>query len=86
MLEFTSDASTSVMKNLRDLKATSEGCLADLLLSLDVWHKGKNLRKALTKVAATKQNAILKEWISPIVNHLWYSSRTCGGSVDKLKV
>ena len=69
MLEFTSDASTSVMKNLRELKATAEGCLADILLSLDVWHKDKNLRKALTKVAATKQNAVLKEWIGPIVNH-----------------
>ena len=85
MLEFTSDASASVMKTLRELK-DSNPHMAEVLLSLDVWHKSKNLRKALNKLAALKANADLKEWITPIVNHFWYCSRTCGENLNVFKV
>ena len=85
MLEFTTDASTSVMKALRELKAAHQH-MGDIHQSLDVWHKSKSLRKAFVKVAALRTNAAMKEWITPIVNHFRYCSRTCGGDMNVLKV
>lgn len=73
------------MKTMRELKESNER-MSDVDLSLDVWHKSKSIRKALGKVSSSKENARLKEWITPIVNHFWYCSRTCGGKADVLKV
>ena len=47
---------------------------------LDVWHKGKNIKKRLTKAANSKNCNYLQGWIKSIVNHFWRSSGTCEGN------
>ena len=66
--EITTDASSSIIKALRDLKKDHPEYSA-LLHSLDVWYKSKALRKALLKAAKNKEVEDLSQWVDAIVNH-----------------
>ena len=59
---------------------------ADLIHSLDIWHKSKALRKALLKVAKNKEMEDLLQWVDAIVNHFWHCCENCGSDLTKLKV
>ena len=84
--EITTDASTTIIKALKDLQKTHPEAYAKLFHSLDVWHKSKSIRKSLSKVCKAKENEDLIEWIEPIINHFWYCAQTCNGNLEKLKV
>ena len=83
--EITTDASSSVIKAVRELKSVHPQ-LTRLVHSLDTWHKAKSLRKALTVASKTKEGEALAEWVQPIVNHFWHCSQTCDDDLQKLKV
>lgn len=51
----------------------------------DIWHRGKNLRKKLEKVAKKKAFRDLQPWIKSIVNHFWWCCANCDGNVYLLK-
>ena len=85
LVELTTDASSSVIKGVRDLKPLYD-LLKDLYHSLDTWHKSKALRKALVAAAKNKENEDLTIWIDSIVNHFWHCSKHCEGDLKKLKV
>ncbi len=51
----------------------------------DIWHRSKNLKKKLVKVAKKKAFSDLNPWIKSIVNHFWWSCANCGGDEKKLK-
>ena len=52
----------------------------------DIWHLAKSLTKKLKAASNHKDCEELTLWSRSIVNHLWWSSETCGGSVVQLKV
>ena len=83
--EITTDASSSVIKALKELKK-SHPEYAALIHSLDIWHKSKALRKALLKVAKNKEMEDLLQWVDAIVNHFWHCCENCGSDLTKLKV
>lgn len=85
LVELTTDASSSVIKAMRELKEKTEE-FKTLMHSLDTWHKAKALRKALSNAAKSKECEELSEWITPIINHFWHCSQNCNGSTEKLKV
>lgn len=84
--EITTDASTTIIKALKDLQKTHPKAYAKLFHSLDVWHKSKSIRKALAKVCKAKENEGLIEWIEPIINHFWCCIETCNGNIEMLKL
>ena len=57
----------------------------DICHQYDIWHKSKNIRKKLEKVAKKKAFQDLKPWLKSIINHFWWSCANCGGDVDKLR-
>lgn len=69
------------------IKALLKNCSMydDVSHQIDIWHGAKNVVKKIAKVANTKENSDLRLWVPAIRNHFWYSSRTCGGNVLKLK-
>lgn len=56
-----------------------------ILHQFDIWHRAKNLRKKLTKVANKKENILLQPWIRSIIQHFWWSCATCNGNPSLLK-
>ena len=44
------------------------------------------LQSFITQAGKAKGMSKLSSWSSNIVNHFWYSCRTCNGDVKKLKV
>ena len=50
----------------------------------DIWHRSKNMRKKLEKLAKKKPFKELQPWIKAIVNHFWWSCSNCEESVEKL--
>ena len=69
--------------------------------SMDIWHKSKKLKQALTKVNVILKNFFvhshiqavgisgfekLGTWSGNIVNHFWHSCKSCDGSTTVLKV
>ena len=51
----------------------------------DIWHRSKNMRKKLEKLAKKKPFKELQPWIKAIVNHFWWSCSNCEESVEKLR-
>ena len=51
----------------------------------DVWHVAKSIRKKLHGKANSKESSDLAQWIPSIINHLWWSAASCGGSSDLMK-
>ncbi|XP_068735198.1 uncharacterized protein [Montipora capricornis] len=82
--ELATDASSSIMKLVRDMKEKFPQ-LVELFHSLDIWHKAKKLSKCLHQAAHRRGCETLKEWIDDIVNHFWFCCQSCDGSVDELK-
>ena len=83
--ELTTDASSSVIKAIREL-ADSNPSFAKLLHTLDTWHKSKALRKALSAAAKVKENEGLDVWVDSIVNHFWHCSKNCNQDLNQMKV
>ncbi|XP_066929688.1 uncharacterized protein [Clytia hemisphaerica] len=82
--EVTTDASSSVITAVRELKDQYPS-LSKLAHSLDTWHKAKSLRKALSAAGKTKEGEPLSVWAEPIVNHFWHCCQNCNTDLDKLK-
>ena len=57
----------------------------DVCHQYDIWHKSKNIRKKLEKVAKKKAFQDLQPWLKSIINHFWWSCANCKGDVDKLR-
>jgi len=57
----------------------------DVCHQYDIWHKSKNIRKKLEKVAKKKAFQDLQPWLKSIINHFWWSCANCEGDVDKLR-
>ena len=51
----------------------------------DPWHVAKGLSKKLAKAAKTKECEGLAEWITSIINHLWWCAQTCEGNAELLR-
>ena len=68
----TSDDHPSIKQYLKDPSKPQH--------QLDVWHKGKNIKKRLTKAANSKNCNYLQGWIKSIVNHFLWSSGICEGN------
>ncbi|XP_046345432.2 uncharacterized protein LOC124126050 [Haliotis rufescens] len=49
----------------------------------DIWHVAKNLEKRL--IASCKPSSVLRQWITPIKNHFWWSAQVCEGQTIKMK-
>ncbi|XP_065070312.1 uncharacterized protein LOC135695242 [Rhopilema esculentum] len=82
--EITTDASTSIMKSIQELK-NSHPELSKLNHCLDIWHAAKNISKKLHKTAQDKAARSLKPWIAAIVNHFWFACQVSNGDAEKLK-
>ena len=72
----TTDDHPSIKKYLKSAKKPPH--------QLDSWHKGKNIKKKLTKAAKKKSCRDLQGWIKSIVNHFWWSVSTCEGNESML--
>ena len=57
----------------------------NILHQYDIWHRAKNLRKKLEKVAKKKAFKDLQPWLKSIINHFWWSCKSCDGDVEKLR-
>ncbi|XP_077094810.1 uncharacterized protein LOC143746700 [Siphateles boraxobius] len=51
----------------------------------DPWCVAKGLSKKLAKAAKTKECEGLAEWITSIINHLWWCAQTCEGNAELLR-
>ncbi|KAK3725325.1 hypothetical protein QZH41_016412 [Actinostola sp. cb2023] len=76
--EMVTDASSSIIKMMREE-------FQEILHSLDIWHKAKNMRKCITQVAKLRGNNKIGAWTDHIINHFWYCCENCGRSEEKLK-
>eukprot|EP00112_Aurelia_sp_Birch-Aquarium-sp1_P013136 Seg2779.3 transcript_id=Seg2779.3/GoldUCD/mRNA.D3Y31 product="hypothetical protein" protein_id=Seg2779.3/GoldUCD/D3Y31 len=83
--ELITDASTSVAKLIRNMKALYKP-FENIYHGMDMWHKSKSLNKKLHKAAAVKGQEELNQWIDSIVNHFWFCCQECNGNVSELKV
>ena len=86
LTEIITDASTTVIKAISDLKNSHPEFYNKLFHSLDVWHKSKSLRKAMAKICKKKETEDLKQWVEPIINHFWHCSQNCNLDLKKFKV
>ena len=57
----------------------------DICHQFDVWHRSKNLKKKLEKLAKKKAFIDIQPWIKSIINHFWWSCCNCDGDVAKLQ-
>ncbi|KXJ13785.1 hypothetical protein AC249_AIPGENE13315 [Exaiptasia diaphana] len=83
--ELTTDASSTVIKLVRDLKGLHSNKLKQLVHSLDIWHKACKLTAKLTKAAKIKGNEDIRQWIEPIRNHFCHCAEIASGSENDLK-
>ncbi|KAK3751371.1 hypothetical protein QZH41_010466 [Actinostola sp. cb2023] len=83
--ELTTDASATIMKLVRDLKALHPNELMHLVQSLDIWHKSCKLTAKLTAASKVKGCENVSHWIEPIRNHFWHCAEMSKGSPELLK-
>ena len=57
----------------------------DICHQFDVWHRSKNLKKKLEKLAKKKAFVDIQPWIKSIINHFWWACCNCDGDVTKLE-
>ncbi|XP_069472905.1 uncharacterized protein [Ambystoma mexicanum] len=50
----------------------------------DVWHLAKTINKKLSAAGKKKNTQGISQWSKSISNHLWWSSKTCEGSLEIL--
>ena len=50
----------------------------------DPWHFVKNVKGKMRPLTQRKDCKVLKDWIKPVGNHLFWCSENCGGDPDKL--
>ena len=74
----TTDQHLQIRKYLREQ-------YPDVCHQYDIWHKSKNIRKKLEKVAKKKAFKDLQPWLKSIINHFWWSCGNCEGDVEKLR-
>jgi len=74
---FTTDDHQGIKKYLKSSCETTH--------QLDIWHKGKNIKKKLTKAAKQKDCNDLNGWIKSIINHFWWCSATCKGDEEVMR-
>ncbi len=55
-----------------------------IIHKFDPWHFVKNVKSKLRPLATKKGCSVLKEWIKPIGNHLFWCSENCDGDQEKL--
>ena len=73
----TTDDHQSIKKYLKDKKSPRH--------QLDIWHKSKNIKKKITKLAKNKLNSELQTWSKSLINHFWWCCSTCNGNVHLLR-
>ncbi|XP_028518525.1 uncharacterized protein LOC110250843 [Exaiptasia diaphana] len=64
---FVSDRHTSICSHMKKE-------LKDIKHYFDLWHLKKKIRKVLVKLAKEKNCEVLKTWIKPCENHLYWSA------------
>jgi hypothetical protein len=72
---FVSDRHTSIGAMMTEM-------FSNIFHAYDIWHMGKSLHKALTK--SSKKHPKIAHWQNMLVNHFWWSTKTCQGNVDLL--
>lgn len=83
--ELVTDASSVIMKMVRELKSQNCEVLEHFFHSLDVWHKSVKLTAKVSAASKIKGCEALAQWIEPIRNHFWHCTETCDGDLSKLK-
>ncbi|XP_065069298.1 uncharacterized protein LOC135694466 [Rhopilema esculentum] len=73
--ELTTDASSTIIKDMRKNHQ-------EINHTLDIWHKSKNLRKALLKVGKKRSLHKIRLWAHEIVNHFWFICQSCNPGGD----
>ncbi|XP_044134814.1 uncharacterized protein LOC122927225 [Bufo gargarizans] len=67
---FVSDRHVSIQKVMREL-------YPDIDHQFDIWHYAKSIKKKLIKASNGRAGQELKPWIDKIVNHFWWTVKTC---------
>ncbi|XP_069801268.1 uncharacterized protein [Dendropsophus ebraccatus] len=49
----------------------------------DIWHIAKRVGKKVLRASRKKNCQELREWISPVKNHLWFCSENCDDLIEK---
>ncbi|XP_037516619.1 uncharacterized protein LOC119393581 [Rhipicephalus sanguineus] len=73
----TTDRHVGIKKYMRT-------CEPGIEHTYDAWHVGKGVKKKLTVAAKKSACAALKEWIQPVVNHLYWCVAVSEGDGDLL--
>ncbi|XP_031752655.1 uncharacterized protein LOC116408816 [Xenopus tropicalis] len=68
----------SVIKNIMSSK------FENIDHQFDVWHLCKSIHKKLLAASKKRNCSDIASWITPITNHLWWSSQTCKQNVNVL--
>ncbi|XP_068112059.1 uncharacterized protein [Hyperolius riggenbachi] len=55
---------------------------SDINHQFDLWHYSKSIKKKLLNASRPAGCEIIKDWISPILNHFYWCSRTCKGNIE----
>ena len=67
---FVSDENTKIAKLMREF-------FPKITHNYDIWHKARLIKRKLQEMAKKLTN--LSDFVTPIVNHFWFSCRNCGG-------
>ncbi|KAM4697727.1 LOW QUALITY PROTEIN: uncharacterized protein WCC33_013324 [Rhinophrynus dorsalis] len=51
----------------------------------NIWHYVKGLKKDLVTASKVRECEDIASWIHPIINHFWWSVKTCGGDETMLR-
>ena len=89
-----------IISELQDMNVTIEVLCTDCNVSVaamlstdhpeiehqhDLYHIEKRIRRKLTAKSKVTANQELRDWIKPVVNHLWWCAQNCEGSAVGLR-
>lgn len=80
--EYKLDIGSFVSDRHSSIGAMMTEMFSNIFHAFDIWHMGKSLLKALTK--RSKKHPKISQWQNSLINHFWWSAKTCEGNVDLL--
>ncbi len=75
---FGTDCSRAIGKLLK-------GSFPEITHDYDVYHIEKRIKKMLIKKANKRENYALRDWIKPVLNHLWWAAQNCNSDPIELR-
>lgn len=85
ILEMGVIISTLTTDRHKSVKKLMKEKYKDILHQFDVWHFSKNIKSVLREATKKKKYESLNPWTKSIINHFWWSCKTCEGNADILK-